>query len=287
MKMVLLGSGELAARCVRTISSQHEILGVHFDANNPHNMPLRHVCTEVGTCHLVTQEQVWSQQADAFLLISFPYLIPARHLPGRLVINVHNSLLPKYRGLYAFVWALLNDENEVGYSVHQGSDGIDDGPIFYQARKPVSDADTVNDLLAWMAVHLPANLPAVLTEIANGSRQAVPQNPEQATYVTRRRADGGQIDWRWPARRLFNLVRALAPPYTLGAFCTYRGEHLFMTRATYQPSPAYFHTEGRVVALHGDSVLVKCGDSVLQIDEVSWQGQRLPAAQLIGKVGLR
>jgi methionyl-tRNA formyltransferase len=128
----------------------------------------------------------------------------------------------------------------------------------------------------------------VVRRILGGELRAIAQDASQATYVGRRTPEDGRIDWRASAWRVYSLVRALAPPYTAGAFTTLRGETVWITRATWRPGPAYLATEGQVVArTPGEGVLVKCGDQALLVRGVTFRGAALEASELFGTVGAR
>jgi methionyl-tRNA formyltransferase len=229
-----------------------------------------------------------AQAPDAVLMVSWPRLVPPAALAASRFINIHAALLPRYRGLHGGTWAIVNGERLHGYTVHAVDAGIDAGPIYYQGVVEPSIDDDVNAIRRQILEHYTANIGEVVRRILGGDLLAVPQDESQATYVGRRTAEDGQIDWHASAWRVYGLVRALAPPYTAGAHTTLRGEPLWITRATWRPGPAYIATEGQVVArTPGEGVLVKCGDQALLVREVAFRGATVEAVELFGVVGAR
>jgi methionyl-tRNA formyltransferase len=144
--------------------------------------------------------------------------------------NLHGSLLPKYRGRAPVNWMLVNGEHEGGVTLHHMVARADAGDIVAQRAVEITDDD---DALTLYRKIVPAGA-ALVREyhplIVAGRAPRRPQDLEAGSYFGRRRPEDGRIDWNWPARRIFNLVRAVTHPYP-GAFCFVDGRKLYVWRA--------------------------------------------------------
>lgn len=163
---------------------------------------------------------------DVDLVFSFYYrhLIPMRLLRhARLgAFNLHGSLLPKYRGKAPVNWAVLNGEDHTGATLHHMVRQADAGDIVDQERVPIGERDTAAQVMARVITAARQVLERQLDNLLRGAAPRTPQDPAQATYFGGRRPEDGRIDWRQPARALFNLVRAVTRPYP-GAFADFPG----------------------------------------------------------------
>ena len=168
------------------------------------------------------------------LLLSFYYrrllsreLLAIPRLGG---INLHGSLLPKYRGRSPANWALINGETRTGVTLHYMTEEADAGDIIAQQAVAITAEDTALTLFRRLA---PAALELLRTTfplIKAGHAPRTPQDPRQATLYGGRRPEDGKIDWRRPALGLYNLIRAVTAPYP-GAFTCYHGRKLYVWRA--------------------------------------------------------
>lgn len=155
-------------------------------------------------------------------------------------INIHSALLPRYRGCNPTQWAILNNETEVGVTLHEINAGIDEGPIIDQRKVPLLFEDT------WQTVHgriavatdelIAANLPTLL----EGKWVATPQDGKRAIYGRRRTPDDSLFDWSKPVISIYNQVRALLPPLPPAYFLDTAGERVSLDR---------YHTPAEITAL--------------------------------------
>ena len=155
-------------------------------------------------------------------IFSFYY----RHMlpPGLLALatrgayNMHGSLLPKYRGRVPVNWAVLNGETETGATLHEMAAKPDAGAIVAQTGVPILPDDTALQVFAKVSVAAEQTLWRALPALVDGSAPRLPNDLSQGSYFGGRKPEDGLIDWTQPAQRVYNLVRAVAPPYP-GAFC--------------------------------------------------------------------
>lgn len=217
-----------------------------------------------------------SADADYVLLYNYGKIITSAQLASQKFLNVHNSLLPKYRGLHAIAWAIINGEQEVGYSIHEVVAKVDAGDLLSQLQIPVGSGETSHDVFKRADAIVPQWVAETIAGLATGHYSFVKQNDAEATYVRRRKKEDGQIDWTQSSLRIHNLIRALAPPYTPGAYTYYRKQELIITEATAIDSVEYLADCGQIVDRFEDQgVLVKCGDGLIAIKGVIFAGSTM------------
>src|SRR5215470_9610068 len=193
-----------------------------------HRRRLPVICPlDVNTPEVI--EQIRALEPDVLFSFMFRQLLrPALlQIPRLGALNLHPSALPKYRGRAPINWVLVNGETETGVSLHYMVERPDRGDIVAQRRFPVEDTDTALTLhkrATDEARHLFSEVYPLLRE---GRAPRIPQDPSQASYFGGRTPEDGKIEWRWPARRIYDLVRAVTHPYP-GAFTVHAGRRLFV-----------------------------------------------------------
>ena len=218
--------------------------------------------------------------------VSYRYLLPASilDLAPLGAFNVHGALLPKYRGRAPINWMLVNGEREAGVTLHHMIARADAGDIVGQQAVPIGDADTALTLyrkLVPLAAGLIREMHPLIAESRAPRRR---QDLSQGSYFGRRRPEDGRIDWRWPARRIFNLVRAVTHPYP-GAFSECEGRKIFIWEARIARESGEVGAPGDIAALGGDgSVEVAAGEGSVAILRAQFEGGgEDAAAELIGR----
>lgn len=186
-------------------------------------------------------------------------------LASRYAVNVHGSLLPRYRGRTPHVWAIINGETETGITAHLIEEALDAGDIVGQIRLPIAPEATGADLLAQFRQLYPQLLAKVLADIAADTIEPQPQDARKATYFPKRTPDDGGIDWSWSGARIRNWVRAQAPPYP-GAFTSWQGRRLPVHRAEFSDW-GFRHDQpnGTVLVIESDALIVKVADGALRL----------------------
>lgn len=203
-------------------------------------------------------------------LFSFYYrsLLPAELLSSarRGALNMHGSLLPKYRGRAPVNWAILKGESETGATLHYMVEKADAGDIVDQLAVPILADDQAREVFAKVTVAAETILARSLPKLIAGTAERRPQPILAGQYFGRRTPEDGRIDWSRPAREIHDLVRAVAPPFP-GAFAEVGGERwdIHRTRLSARPAPGegawLFSTDGGLYAACG-------GGGVLQLLEV-------------------
>lgn len=181
-----------------------------------------------------TKDFLTSRSCDVLLSVNYLFIIEDEliNFPKKYAINVHGSLLPKYRGRTPHVWAIINNENKTGITAHLIDSGCDTGDVLEQIEVEISCEDTGASILnKFNELYLPL-IKSVLNKIDNNKIIPKPQDHSKATYFGKRTPEDGQIDWSWQKERILNWVRAQAYPYP-GAFTFVNGKKLTIDNISY------------------------------------------------------
>jgi methionyl-tRNA formyltransferase len=186
--------------------------------------------------------------------------------------NLHGSLLPKYRGRAPINWMLANGEREAGATLHHMVARADAGDIVAQRAIEITDDDTALTLYR-KVVPIGADLIRQYHPlIASGEAPRRAQNLKQGSYFGRRRPEDGRIDWQWPARRIFNLVRAVTHPYP-GAFGFLNRRKVYVWTAEIAIETGTHGAAGEIIAEHADGAIeVAAGAGSVVLSRVQIEG---------------
>lgn len=204
---------------------------------------------------------------DVVLCFHYRHLVkkPIRSIPRHGAVNLHASLLPRYRGRSPLNWQLVHGETESGVTLHEMVARADAGDILAQRRVPVGPDDTALELYRKLLRAAEELLDEQLAGILDGTAPRVPQDESRATTFGGRTPEDGRIDWTRPAREIHNLVRAVTRPWP-GAFGDARGVRLMVwksaPRAAAPGGPSLAPGE---VWLGAGSWFVGTGDGVLEL----------------------
>jgi UDP-4-amino-4-deoxy-L-arabinose formyltransferase/UDP-glucuronic acid dehydrogenase (UDP-4-keto-hexauronic acid decarboxylating) len=204
----------------------------------------------------------------------YRYLIPESvlGLAPLGAFNMHGSLLPAYRGRAPVNWMLVNGEREAGVTLHYMVARADAGDIVGQRSVEIDDSDNALTLyrkLVPLGVELIDELhPKIVADTAPRRKL----NLSKGSYFGRRKPEDGRIDWRWPARRIFNLVRAVTHPYP-GAFCFVGGRKLLVWEAKIGAENGTHGEPGRTIRKTADgSVEIAAGDGSVIVKIAQFEG---------------
>jgi methionyl-tRNA formyltransferase len=215
-------------------------------------------------------------------MLKAPLLAAAR----RGALNMHGSLLPKYRGRAPVNWAILRGERETGATLHYMVERADAGDIVDQQAVPILEDDAALEVFAKVTVAAEMILARSLEPLVLGRAPRRPQPIEPGQYFGRRRPEDGRIDWNWPARQIHDLVRAVAAPFP-GAFASVGNERWQIHRTRLTGERAASGGPPRLYGEHGQC-LVTCGDGqVLQLLGGADARGPLNLAQLAGELAQR
>ncbi|HOY08910.1 MAG TPA: methionyl-tRNA formyltransferase [Candidatus Omnitrophota bacterium] len=205
-------------------------------------------------------------QSDLFVVIAYGKVLPESLLsvPRLFSVNVHASLLPKYRGAAPINWAIINGERQTGVTVIKLSPCIDAGDILSQSRLDIEDADTAVTLREKLARLGAGLLNDTIQAVQSGQVQCVPQERKEATFAPKLTKQLGKIDWQHPAQRIHNLVRGLQP--WPSAYTFYKGKLLKILETEVVSGSA--GTPGTVIGVVPAGFIVQTGDQGLCVRKV-------------------
>jgi methionyl-tRNA formyltransferase len=225
------------------------------------------------------RERIAAARADFLVVAAYGLILPPPVLDAARqgALNIHASLLPRWRGAAPIQHALLAGDATTGITIMRMDAGLDTGPMLAQEAidiAPDDDAGSLHEKLAALGARM---IVAVLSAAAAGRLQAVPQPPEGVTYARKLDQRDLQIDWRLSAAAIARQVRALRP--APGASTRLRGEMLKIWRAEARDASG---AAGEVLRVDTQGVLVACGAGALQLGELQRAGgKRLPAAAFL------
>jgi methionyl-tRNA formyltransferase len=210
------------------------------------------------------------------ILYSFFYrnLLPAALLNIAPLgsFNLHASLLPKYRGRSPVNWMIINGEREAGVTLHHMIARADAGDIVAQRAVEIAEDDTALTLYRKLVPLGAAIIREYHPLIVSGLAPRRAQNLSAGSYFGRRQPEDGRIDWNWPARRIFNLVRGVTHPYP-GAFCFIGGRKLTVWQARVARDEGKWGESGRIIRAGGETVEVAAGEGSLLVLRGQLEGE--------------
>jgi methionyl-tRNA formyltransferase len=221
-------------------------------------------------------------KADIGLVIYYSKIISVDILSGFFGLNLHGGLLPKWRGLNANCWAVINGEKEVGYTLHRMTECLDAGPIYHKFAVQIDDDEHYAEIIPKIQKQVSESISDILADIIDGKLQPVSQDGDSHIYTTRLRPEIGTItDWNIKTDYLYNLYRVLGAPYGTGIFFSYNERIFEITKMSKcKDIVDYIGVCGVVVLVNGGSVIVKTGDNVISIDEIKNEGLILSPASV-------
>lgn len=211
-------------------------------------------------------------QPDIMIVIAYGKILPSwmLTLPPYGCINLHASILPKYRGAAPIQWAILEGEQETGVTVMQMDEGMDTGDILATIRTEILPEETAGELFDRLSLLGADHIISLLEDLTEGRLEAIPQNTEQATYTSKITKEMGTIDWNQPSARIDQQIRGLAP--WPGAYSFLQDKRIRIWKA--QPvvlegdSADSSAEPGTVTRIEKNDLWIRTGDGFLKILEL-------------------
>jgi methionyl-tRNA formyltransferase len=300
IKVVFMGSPDFALPGLRALAERTKVIGVVTQPDRAAGRgralrppPVKVLAQELGlpviqpeklrSPETLDQIRVWAP--DLIVVTAFGQILKPEllDLPRYGSLNVHASLLPRWRGAAPIQRAILAGDRETGISIMRMEEGLDSGPVYLMRRIPIAAEDTavtVHDKLAALGARC---IVEALPVIADGTLEAVPQSEAGAIYAPKITKDEAAIDWRREAVEVDRQVRAYNP--FPGAYSTLHGEPLKVWRAAVAPgSPA---PPGTILRADAQGIVVACGNGALRATELQRAGgKRLMAADFLHGLSL-
>jgi len=293
LRIVFLGSPAFAVPTLATLlRSANPVVGVVTQPDRPRGRgqrlsagPVKTVGVSAGIPVLQPLslkdpqllERVAALRADLGVVAAYGKLLPESLLamPRLGMINVHASLLPKYRGAAPIQRAVAAGERETGVSIMRVVKALDAGPVLATASVPIGPNATSIEVERDLAALGASLLLQTVAKLAAGTAVETDQDDSRATYAPRLTKEDGRIDWTQTAQRIHDLVRALHPwPH---AFSYIRGQRIIILETRLLEDPAAAQSSappGLVLAARGETLLVATGSGNLQVTRVQTEGAR-------------
>lgn len=288
MRIVFFGSSLFSVPTLLSLaaSDRHELVGVAAQPDRPSG---RNRKVQTGIVHetalnlgipVITPEKIGSPDAlavisswnpDAIVVASFGQYIPGRVLvlPPKGVINVHPSLLPKYRGAAPMQWSIANGETTSGVTIFQVVKEMDAGDIIIQEKHPVSPDDnaiTLSERFSQIGAGLALK---ALDLMETGKVALMPQAHDQATFAPKITKQDGLIDWRLPARAISNRIRGFQP--WPGGYFLHKGVAIKVWRTMVEPGAG---EPGQIIEFGGAGPLIMTGEQAIRLLELQPEGKK-------------
>lgn len=288
MRIVFMGTPAFALPSLeRLAASCHEICAVVTGPDQPAGRglkvqvpPVKQRALELGypvlqPVSLKTEEfaaQLKALQPDLLVVVAFR-ILPAHLLtiPSWGAINLHASLLPRYRGAAPINWAIINGDRETGVTIFRLQPTVDTGHILAQQAVPITEEDTAGTLAERLAQVGASLLLETITKIANGQVSEQAQDDDLATPAPKIFPELGEIDWYKDALTIKCLIHGLAPEP--GAFTFFRGKRLKILRARWEPGVKQAEP-GTVISRTKKALVIQTGNGWLLPLELQLEGKR-------------
>jgi methionyl-tRNA formyltransferase len=294
LRVAFAGTPEFALPALTALAGRHEIVGVLTQPDRPSGRGRRLTASPVKDAALAGQfplaqpatlrseaarEQLASWHADVLIVIAYGLIVPREvlSLPPLGCINVHASLLPRWRGAAPVERAILAGDSSTGVTIMQLDVGLDTGPILLQRRIEISRSHTGGSLRAELAALGAEALLEALTGVVNGASIPRAQPEEGVTYAPRIDKAEARIDWTQEALAIERRVRAFNPVPIAETLLAGEQLRIFSARALDEHGSehdAKSVDSGMIIGLQGDSMVIQCGKGKLAVTEVQRPGRR-------------
>lgn len=286
MRMIFMGTPEFAVPCLQSLlDAGHEICAVYTQPDKPKGRgyalappPVKVLAEQNGLKVLQpktlrtpeAEQEIQNLCPECIVVVAYGKILPKEilEIPRYGCINVHASLLPKYRGAAPIQWAVINGEPMSGVTTMYMAEGLDTGDMLLKAETEIGPEETAGELhdrLSQMGAKL---IVETVEAVQNGTVQRVPQGDAETVYASMLTKELGNVDWNKPAEEIHNLVRGLSPWPV--AFTQFHGKRLKIHRS--KVASGFGGAAGSVQA-RKDCFIVACGgQSALELQEVQYEG---------------
>ena len=296
-RIIFMGTAELSCASLRALlaSPDFQVIAAVTQPDKPKGRdlklqpsPVKQLALDRGLQVLQPErardeefiQQLRALQPDLIAVTAYGQILPRSilDLPRFGCINVHTSLLPKYRGAAPIQWAILNDEAETGVTIMKMDAGLDTGDILADEKAPIAAEDTSETLHHSLAEIGAQLLVRTIPDYVAGKIQPRPQPSEGATYAPKIKKEDGRLDWNQSARALWNRVRGLTPWPVAFSFLSGQTERSLLKIWQAEVVPAS-GPAGEILQADKADILVGCGRDALRILILQREGGRRLSAQ--------
>jgi methionyl-tRNA formyltransferase len=287
MRVVFLGTPEFAVPSLKALASQHEVKAVYTQPDRPKGRGNRVAASPVKIAALELGIEVLQParirrpenfaalaawDAEMMVVVGYGQIIPQSiiDLPRYGILNVHASLLPKYRGAAPIQWAIANGETVTGVTIMQIDAGLDTGEMLLKESLPISPTETAPELAVRLSLMGAELLLEVMVQMEASKVKREKQRSEEATLAPILKKEDGLVDWRRSAQEIYDRWRGFNP--WPGAYTFFRGQQMAILRA--QPVKRGSGAAGRIWAERRQAFVSCGGTTTLELLEVQLPGRR-------------
>lgn len=298
MKIVFMGTPDYAATALEAIlQAGYEVTGVVCQPDKPKGRSGALSACPVKECALKYNLPVFQPErikrpeaveelrkfpADVFVVAAFGQILSEEILtmPKYGCINIHASLLPKYRGAAPIQWCIVDGEKETGVTIMQMDAGIDTGDILFTKKVAITEEETGGSLFDKLSQAGAELIVEALPKIEAGEVSPVKQDEARSNYARMLKKEDGQINWNRPAEEIGRLVRGMDP--WPSAFTYYRGKQFKIWKAQAVDGGTEGLLPGTIAQIEKQGIWIACGSGMLQVTEAQMEGKkRMSAADLM------
>ncbi len=291
MKVVFFGTPDFAVPSFRALCEKHEVAAVVTQPDKPRGRkgeitfcPVKQAAVELGVpvfqfakVRAEGVEILRNIGADVFVTCAYGQILSQEiiDIPPHGILNVHASLLPKYRGAAPIQWAILNGDEYTGVTIMKTEAGVDTGDILISRKTPIGKEETAGSLFDRLSVLGSQLIVEALALVESGKATFTPQDDSAATTVRMLTKQDGLIDWSDTPENIVNRVRAMDP--WPGAFTFYKGTSVKIWKAERAGSSGL--PAGTVVASDKkNGIIIAANGGDVKITQLQWEGaKRLPS----------
>jgi methionyl-tRNA formyltransferase len=306
MRIVFMGTADLSCASLERLASRQDfsVVAVVTQPDKPKGRelkltpsPVKVLAQKLGLPVLQPLKardesfiaQIRELAPDLMVVVAYGQILPQRLLdvPPHGCLNVHTSLLPKYRGAAPIQWAIADAEPETGVTIMKMDAGLDTGPMLATRRTPIlpgDDSQALHDRLALLGAEL---LAETIPDYVAGKIQPLPQPADGASYAAKIKKEDGRIDWRMPSQKIWHRFRAFTP--WPGAFTFMGAEPKPQLLKIWKMEPVETGGKpGAILSADKTGIVVGCGQGALRILELQREGgKRLTAEQFLAGTPLK
>jgi methionyl-tRNA formyltransferase len=299
LRVVFAGTPAFALPALGALAQHHRVTGVLTQPDRPSGRgrvltasPVKQAAQALnvpvlqpeklrgeGNALQTTLAQLRDWQPDVMVVVAYGLILPREvlTLPRLGCLNIHASLLPRWRGAAPIQRANESGDAETGVAIMQMDEGLDTGAVLAQARLAIGAETTSGDLHDSLAKLGAAELTKVLPALAAGTIQAVPQDPHGVLHAEKLRKTEARIDWQQSAAAIDRRIRAFNPWPV--AETTLNGEIVKLLRSRSDAKAGAIASPGTVSGLQGDALAVHCGEGIVQVLELQRAGRKAVSAR--------
>lgn len=277
IKIIVMGTGEFTIRLVAQIlkDERFEMLGIVCDESVEYETvnEYRKAISKMGVKSIFSIHDSNLSRADIIFCSEYRRLIPKEYVEKYKIINSHAGILPKYRGFSANPWAIINGENEIGYTIHAMDEKMDHGDIYYVGRIPIGREQTYADVYDDMLNDMESHICDILVHVYSQELPPKSQEGHAVVYTSRFFPTMGDLeDFDKESEYIYNLYRSMAKPHGTGVYFWYKGKKYYpgkMKTGVDVGVGNYIGIPGKVVNCESGEIWVKSKDNVVILSEIT------------------